>query len=426
MSDVLELQLVPKLKPLARSVRTKVAYGGRGSGKSFTIAQLLILKSYQQPMRVLCAREIQKSINDSVLQLLSDTIDRMGLAAFFDVQKTQILGKNGTRFLFSGLRSNINEIKSMEGLDVVWVEEAESVSNHSWNTLIPTVRKPGSEIWVSFNPLDEMDATYQRFVVNAPKNSVVIKVNWPDNPWFPEVLNEERLECQRTNKRLYEHIWQGNCWADKDGAYYPSYINDKQVTRVPIDRSLPVHTFWDLGIRDSTAIWFFQVHGREPRAVNYYEASGEGLQHYISVLQEFKEEHGILWGRHIAPHDIAVRELSTGQSRRDIADGMGIKFDTAPMLPIQDGIESTRKLLPMLWFDEERCKDGLRSLKNYRKEWDDKRQTYKSHALHDWSSHGADAMRYAAVSQEIWMPKAAQSRQMVSGGFTAMDAGIGY
>ena len=173
----LDLTLAAPFEPLLKPNRYKICFGGRGSGKSYSIAMLLVLSAYKEPLRILCAREIQKSITDSVHQLLVDTIDRLGLMGHFEVQKTQILGRNGSRFLFEGLRSNISKVKSMEGIDRVWIEEAESVTNASWDTLIPTIRKDNSEIWVSFNPLDEMDATYQRFVVDPPKDAIVIKVN---------------------------------------------------------------------------------------------------------------------------------------------------------------------------------------------------------------------------------------------------------
>lgn len=192
-NNSLDLKLAAPFEPLMNPCRYKVCYGGRGSGKSYSIAMLLVLAAYQHPLRILCAREIQKSITDSVHQLLADTIERLGLSSHFEIQKTQILGKNGSRFLFEGLRSNISKVKSMEGIDRVWIEEAESVTNASWDTLIPTIRKDNSEIWVSFNPLDEMDATYQRFVVEPPPGSFVVKVNYDQNPWFPETLEAERL-----------------------------------------------------------------------------------------------------------------------------------------------------------------------------------------------------------------------------------------
>ena len=162
------VQITDKFLPFLEPYRYKVAYGGRGSSKSWSIATLLVIRAIQAPTRILCAREIQKSILDSCLQLLSDAIYRLGVESEFDIQATQILGKNGSRFIFEGLRSNISKIKSMEGIDIVWCEEADQVTATSWNTLIPTIRKPGSEIWVSFNPADEMDDTYQRFVQNPP------------------------------------------------------------------------------------------------------------------------------------------------------------------------------------------------------------------------------------------------------------------
>ena len=223
----LDLTLAAPFEPLLKPNRYKICFGGRGSGKSYSIAMLLVLAAYKEPLRILCAREIQKSITDSVHQLLVDTIDRLGLMGHFEVQKTQILGRNGSRFLFEGLRSNISKVKSMEGIDRVWIEEAESVTNASWDTLIPTIRKDNSEIWVSFNPLDEMDATYQRFVVDPPKDAIVIKVNYDENPWFPETLEAERLHLKEKNAALYAHIWEGDCYANKDGAYFAEHIINK-------------------------------------------------------------------------------------------------------------------------------------------------------------------------------------------------------
>ena len=428
-NNSLELKLAKPFEPLLNPCRYKIVYGGRGSGKSYSMAMLLVLAAYANPLRILCAREIQKSITDSVHQLLVDTIDRLGLLGHFEVQKTQILGKNGSRFLFEGLRSNITKVKSMEGIDRVWVEEAESVTNASWDTLIPTIRKDNSEIWVSFNPLDEMDATYQRFVVDPPPESVLVKVNYDENPWFPETLEAERVHLKAKNPALYAHIWEGDCYANKDGAYYADHIIDKQITSVPVDRALPVNTSWDLGIADATAIWLFQVHGKEIRFISYYEASGEGIQHYLDALADYKEAHGIQWGYHIAPHDIRVREWSTGQSRHEMAANLGINFDIAPSLPIIDGIESVRRLLGAAWFDEENCKEGIRSLRNYRKEWDDKRQAYKTKPLHDWTSHCADAMRYCAVSADTWESQpvvSLQTSRIRLASYVAGDSSIGY
>lgn len=391
-----------KLQPVLTSKkRYIVLHGGRGSGKSWAVAQHLVLKAIQSPIRVLCTREIQKSIQDSVLQLLADTIDRLGLRPFFDVQKTQILGKNGSRFLFEGLRSNVTKIKSIEGVNLVWVEEAEAVTHTSWETLVPSIRTPGSQIIVTFNPNDELDDTYRRFITEPPPDSLVIQINWRDNPWFPDVLEKERLHLKAMNTELYEHVWEGNCYSNKDGSYYAKIINPHQCLDFETDPKLPVHTAWDLGVSDSTAIWFFQYSpGGQMRFVHSYEAHGEGLQHYISYLHDWRDRNQIVYGKHIAPHDIRVRELGTGKSRFETAQSMGITFDIAPQMSLEDGIQAVRSMLPVCWFNsdmERGCLGGLRALRRYRKEFDEVKGVYKQRPLHDASSHYADAMRYAAI-----------------------------
>jgi len=408
----LKIQITADFEPFLEQKRYKVAYGGRGSGKSWSIAQLLIMQAYKEKTRILCAREIQKSINDSVIQLLADTIERMKLENFFEVQKTQILGRNGSRFIFEGLQANITKIKSMEGINRVWIEEAEKVSTKSWTTLIPTIRTPNSEIWVSFNPSDELDPTYQMFVLNPPPDTYRVKVNWSDNPWFPEVLDKERRHLEKLDKDLYNHIWEGDCLVNQKGAYYAKQIEqarlDDRIGRVAIDPVLPVHTFWDLGIADATAIWVVQRAGTEIRVIGYYENSGEGLQHYINWLHEFRDKHMVTFGDHFAPHDIRVRELTTGKSRKDQARQMGISFQITPNIPVMDGIEAGRRILGRCWFDEKRCADGLRALSYYRCEYDEDKRIFKDRPLHDWSSHGADAFRYFAVA---WRDKKSEGME---------------
>ena len=414
----LELNIPEKLAPIFDSARYKVFFGGRGSSKSWTIAQYLVLKAYQQPTRVLCCREMQRSISDSVLQLLSDTIDRMGLNAHFEVQSQQILGKNGSRFIFEGLKANITKIKSMEGIDIVWAEEAESITHTSWTTLIPTIRKDDSQIIVSFNPRDELDETYQRFVINPPPDTISVEINYPDNPWFPDVLKKEMLQLKETNHDLYEHIWLGKCFYNREGAYYAKYINDKQIVNIPVERTLKVSTYWDIGVNDATAIWMVQNIGLELRVVNYYENSGEGLDHYIRYLDEWAKENHVIYNRHYAPHDIRVRELSTGKSRLQTALQMGIRFDITPSLSIEDGIHAARQIIPRCWFDAERCKIGLRNLRNYRKEFDEVKGVYKNKPLHDYTSNGADAFRYFAIN---WRDVRVQQQQPIQArGFNAI------
>lgn len=196
--------------------RYKVAWGGRGSSKSWTFARMLLLLADSKPLRILCARELQISIKDSVHRLLADQVEALGLTDRFDVGQSFLRGKNGSEFIFKGLRHNASEIKSTEGIDICWVEEAQAVSEASWMLLIPTVRAPGSEIWVTFNPDQESDPTYRRFVTVPPDNALVRRVNFDLNPFFPAELELERAYLARTDPDAYAHVWLGECRAYTD------------------------------------------------------------------------------------------------------------------------------------------------------------------------------------------------------------------
>jgi phage terminase large subunit len=205
----IDVDLPEYAQPLFQPFRYKVCYGGRGAARSWSFAIALLLLSTSRPLRVLCAREMQRSILDSVHKLLVDTIDRLHLPGF-DVTQRSITHQNGSIFMFEGLRYNITKIKSMEGIDICWVEEAERVSKESWDVLIPTIRKPGSEIWVTFNPDLEEDATYQRFVVRPPPNSWVKEVSWLDNPWFGQTeMVAEKDYLYSVDPEAADHVWGG-------------------------------------------------------------------------------------------------------------------------------------------------------------------------------------------------------------------------
>lgn len=202
-----------KLMPfLTEKARYKVAHGGRGGAKSWSIARALIAHALQGKHLILCVREFQSSIADSVHKLLKDQIAAMGLSPFFDATENEIRCRvTGSKFIFKGLRRNINEIKSTEGVTIVWVEEAQAVSENSWLVLIPTIRANDSEVWISFNPVEPLDPTYQRFVVNPPPGAIVIEINWDDNPWFTEAMDQERRHMLATDPDAYDWIWNGKC-----------------------------------------------------------------------------------------------------------------------------------------------------------------------------------------------------------------------
>src|SRR5215831_6175534 len=263
-----------KLGVLFEPARYKVAYGGRGGAKSWSFARALLLIGAKRRTRVLCCREFQNSIRESVHKLLCDQIEELRLGSFYSPQATTITGRNGTEFSFEGLRHNSQKIKSYEGLDIAWVEQGERVSKGSWDILVPTLRKDASEIWVTLNPELESDESYQRFVVNPPAGAIVIEQGWRDNPWFPGVLRAEMEELHRRDPDAWLNIWEGKCRHALEGAIYAHELRDAasegRITRVPIASGVPVHTAWDLGHSDQTAIWMFQRVGFEHRLVDYF------------------------------------------------------------------------------------------------------------------------------------------------------------
>jgi len=384
--------------------RYKVYYGGRGGGKSHVIARYLLISGMKEKMRFLCARELQGSIQDSVHKLLSDIIlSDEGLQKFYTVQKTTIVGLNGSEFLFKGLKHNITEIKSTEGVDKCWVEEAERVSSSSWEILLPTIRKDGSEIIVSFNTKNTNDPTYERFVKNADDTMLVRKVSWRDNPFFPDVLNNERLKLQKIDSVAYDHIWEGEPDMRRNGAVYVKQMNlareEGRITRVPYDPSCEVFTAWDLGFGDATAIWWLQYVGRELRWIEYYENAGEQLQHYVDIVKGKKYNYSNIMAD--LPHDGGHGNIR-GESVSIQLNKLGVKNRVLTReQDINAGIELLRQTLQFSVFDAELCKEGVKALESYHYEWDDNRQSFKKSPLHDWASNGADAARYAARSASM-------------------------
>jgi phage terminase large subunit len=399
-----------KLQFLFQPKRYKVAYGGRGAAKSWGFARALLIIGAQRRIKVLCAREIQKSIQDSVHALLKSQIAKLGLEAFYNVQNTSITGANGTEIIFAGLKHNINSIKSIEDVDIVWVEEAQSVSKQSWATLIPTIRKPGSEIWVSFNPDLETDDTYKRFVLHPPQTSHVEKINWSDNPWFGEPLLSEKNELAVKDPDEYQHVWEGMCKQVVRGAVYKDQLlavhKEERITRVPYDPLKPVDTFWDLGWADMTTIWFAQSVGSEFRLIDYVQDCQKDIKHYVKELQA----RPYVYGTDYLPHDARAKELGSGRSIEEQLRGLGRKVQIVKMLSVEDGIAAARAIFGKCWFDADKCADGIQALSHYRYEEDEKLGTLKKAPLHDWASHGSDAFRYFAVA--IQEPKQQREKKL--------------
>jgi phage terminase large subunit len=387
-----------KLEGLFKKSRYKVAYGGRGGAKSWGIARALLILGVKSPMRILCAREFMTSMRDSVHKLLCDQIESLGLLGFYEITQASIRGKNGTEFAFVGLKNNIANVKSYEGVDICWVEEAQTVSRLSWNVLIPTIRKEGSEIWVSFNPELETDETYQRFVANPPADSITMKVNWYDNPWFPDTLKLEKDALKARDEEAYNQVWEGLCRQTVDGAIFAKEMQqaekDGRICRVPYDATKPVHAIFDLGWSDSTAIWFLQFIGMETRLIRYIEDSQKTISYYLATMQTYGYVYDKIW----LPHDAENKTLAAaGRSIDDIVRAAGYKTEIMPRVPIVDSINAARTIFPNCYFDREHTADGLACLRHYRYEVDPETGQFSRNPLHDHYSHGADAFRYIAL-----------------------------
>jgi phage terminase large subunit len=388
--------LPPKLEPFEkRPARYKVAYGGRGSGKSWGVARLLLDFGTRSRLRILCAREIMRTISESVHQLLRDQIGELGLGEFYSVTDNAIRGANGTEFYFAGLRSqDAHKLKSYEGVDICWVEEAQVVSKRSWEILLPTIRKPMSEIWVTFNPELDTDETYQRFVAHPAESSVVVKMNYSDNPWFPEVLDLERKALLARDPESYRNVWEGECRSAVEGAIYAKEVSalyeSGRVRPCPYDPLLPVHTVWDLGWNDQTSIALVQ-RASEIRIIGYIEDSHRTLAEYVAQLKALP----YLWGQDWLPHDGQAKDYKSGKSAEEMLRAMQRDPRIVENLDIESGIKAARMIFPRVYIDP-KAERLLHCLKRYRRTIN---QTTNEPGppLHDEYSHGADCFRYLAL-----------------------------
>lgn len=375
----------------------KVAYGGRAAGRSWSFARALLIIGMKRPLRVLCAREIQMSIRDSVHKLLSDQIGHMGLGAFYEIQRDVIKGPNGTEFIFEGIKHNTEKIKSMEGINICWLEEARRVSKESLDIIIPTIlRNEDAEIWITFNPKLKKDEVYARYVQNKPANAIVVKTSWRDNPFLSKTALQTIEDARNSDPIAYAQVWEGNCIESVDGAIYAKEIadarEDDRIGRVPYDHAFPVHVVFDLGRADATAMWFVQVVGFEFRFVRYYENTAFVLQHYLDQISR----SGFTIGTIYLPHDARAKQLGNPRTIQQQVMAFHPATQIVPKLSIEDGINAARTIFPNCWFDEVACDKGLECLGSYQYDVDDKGQRDQK-PLHNWASHGADAFRYVAV-----------------------------
>ncbi len=414
-------------QPLDLPARFKVLYGGRASAKSWTVARKLLKRGMANRLRILCTRELQKSIKQSVHKLLKDQIAALGLEWFYDVQADGIYGKNGTEFMFLGIRHNTDEIKSTEGVDIVWIEEAHNLTAGGWDIIEPTIRKDGSEIWVVYNTRFKFDFAHQKFVMHEPPpGSIVIFANYWDNPWLPKVIRDSIEHMKETDYEKYLNIYCGELKKLAEGAIF-----GKQVTKVEkegrrcyiqLEPNAEFFSFMDVGRNDETAIWFMQRAGGQNRMVDYFEGRLEEIPYYAKFMNYW----GWPFGMHYMPHDAEHKRLGMdNKSIEDQFNDLGIRPSTI-VERIQEKVtahELAREIMGKTWFHRgsdldkapkeaegyypftenedmmtrtRRCERGWEALCNYRYKYNEEDDVYHKTAHHDWASNGADAfMQYA-------------------------------
>lgn len=402
--------------PLFEPKRYKVFYGGRGGAKSHSIARALLIIGWQERKRILCARELQNSVADSVHRLLADLIRDMRLDKFYTITEKSIVGRNGTEIFYAGLKHNVGSIKSKEAIDICWVEEADNVSDNSWEKLIPTIRRRKSEIWISFNTKNLTDPTYQRFVVNQDEDMIVKKVLWEHNPFLTWELEKERLKLLRNDKPAYDHVWGGEPDVRFSGAVYASYIESARskgrITNVPYKPGVPVITAWDLGKRHATCIWFAQQVGREARIIDYHEAYGDDTD--IEALAAVIKKKEYLYDMHWLPHDAKHERMGMkGSISKQLTDA-GIINRLLPNIAEKAGIQKAINLLKEVWIDKESTRDGVHGLSHFHYKYDEALGRFKDDPYDDWSKDAADSFRYLAIALDQRLPSDLRPAGMLS------------
>lgn len=361
-----------------------------------------------QPTRAVCIREIQKDLRDSVRQLLVDKIETLGVQRHFRILDNEIRSRDGHSLtIFKGMRDYTSDsIKSLEGFDVGWFTEAQRASQRSLDLLRPTIRKEDSELWFDWNPENEEDPI-EFLRRRPPPGAVVVEANWRDNPWFPEVLRAEMLADTQADPEKAEHIWGGGYKQAPKGAYYAKLLAEAKlqgrVGNVPHDPILEVHVSFDLGNGPNMALWFSQWVGREVRVIDYLQgdddATQEGWPWYFRQMREgIRSKYR--YGDMILPHDARVKQrAANGKGDEDTLREAG--YRTRVVSPMNPGerVKLVQGFLPKCWIDETRCSLGLKAMKHYEADVDEKNHVDRG-PKHNWASHPADGFGHMVQAYE--------------------------
>lgn len=436
-------RIIKALAPLDGSARYKAAYGGRGGGKSHHFAEEVVERMVSSRTRLVCLREVQNTLRESCRELILSKIREWGVGDLFDVTGDEIRGPHGSLCVFRGMQSfNADNIKSLEDFDVAWFEEAHTCSARSLRLLRPTLRKPGAQMWFSWNPRHDTDAVDAFFRSESrPASSIVVPCSWLDNPYLSPDVVMEAIEDYRRDQEEAEHVWGGGYELISDASYYAKLLraaeNEGRVGDFGHIRGLPVHTSWDIGVDDYTAIWFWQDDGRFPRVIDYWEAQNQGAEEIVeTALPEYHADpregarrlvmSGRLqpyrYGTHFFPPDVQVREWGHGaRSRVETLQALGLQnIHRGARTSPEERISASRTLLPSVRFaDTKRVRLGIKRLRRYQRKMNEQLGIYIG-PLHDENSHGADAFGEYAYNAALAKLEVPASRPAIPRGAVSM------
>lgn len=409
----LRLETPRAFAPFLEPARYKGAWGGRGSGKSHFFGESMIERGLYQPgLRAVCIREVQKTLKESSKRLIEDKLIKLGLTEA-DGFKTfnEVIQTPGDGIItFTGMQDhNAESIKSLEGYDIAWVEEAQTLSARSLSLLRPTIREEGSELWFSWNPRRKTDAVDVLLRGETlPTGAIVRRVNWSDNPWFPAVLEQERLDCLNTTPEQYPHIWEGEYATVLEGAYYAKSIavakQEGRIGRVAPDPLMTVRLFVDIGgtgaRADAFTMWAAQFIGKEVRVINYYESVGQPLGAHLAWMRKngYEPDKAQIW----LPHDGETQDRVFDVSYEKAFRSAGYTVTVVPNQgkgAAKARIESGRRMFPRMWFDADNTQAGIDALGWYHERKDETRNIGLG-PEHDWASHGADSFGMLCIVAE--------------------------
>jgi phage terminase large subunit len=407
-SSTLRTEVPRVFQPLLQPARYKGAWGGRGSGKSHFFGERVVIECVSSPGTLaVCIREVQKTLAQSSKRLIENKIAALGLGHQFNVLNDKIETPGGGLIIFQGMQDHTAEsIKSLEGYRIAWIEEAQTLSARSLSLLRPTIRAEGSELWASWNPRRKSDAIDDFLRAKRPAGSIVVKANWKDNPWFPEVLKEERKLDLALYPDRYDHIWEGDYAKAFEGAYFAQGLAkaraEGRISKVAADPLLPLRAIFDLGgsgaTADAMSIWIVQWVGQEIRVLDYIEGVGQVLAFYVNELRA----KGYQAAKCILPHDGVNENSITGKRYEDHLRDAGFDVEVIPNQgrgAAMMRVEAVRRVLPQCWFNESSTEAGRDALGYYHERKDEARNVGLG-PEHDWSSHASDAFGLMAVVYE--------------------------